>query len=316
MNCNILFSIIIPIYKVEEYLPKCLDSIVKQSFKDIEVVLIDDGSPDHSGDICDEYAKKDSRIKVIHQNNAGVSAARSKGLESAKGQFVMFCDPDDYYTDTAFKECAKYISLSNNSYDIYCMGFKTIYPDGHETVKNIPEYKVYNRTNGLAMMDKLYIGGFVCNKIYRRSVIESRNISFNKKFKSHEDKLFFIDFISNVDCICLIPIAPYVYNVREGSLSFTFDNIKERVEALQSISRQVFSNFGGLARFWELGWTIDWLQKYYSLAFGEKTCYRYSDEEREIVGTFLKQQRSLYRKYRLYYYKSRIIEMITNKVKR
>ena len=89
-------SIIVPVYKVEKYLNRCIDSILAQSFPDFELILVDDGSPDKSGKICDDYAAKDSRVKVIHKENAGVSAARNSGLAMSSGSYIMFCDSDDF----------------------------------------------------------------------------------------------------------------------------------------------------------------------------------------------------------------------------
>ena len=90
-----LISVIVPIYKVENYLKKCLDSIVNQTYKNLEIILIDDGSPDNCGKICDEYAKKDERIKVIHKENEGVSIARNAGLKIASGDYIAFVDVDE-----------------------------------------------------------------------------------------------------------------------------------------------------------------------------------------------------------------------------
>lgn len=307
-------SIIIPIYNVEEYLERCLDSILQQSFTDYEVVLIDDGSSDDSGSICDNYAQKDSRFIVIHQKNAGVAVARNKGLETATGLYVMYCDPDDYYIKDTLASCVSYIGKDSMYYDVYCTGFKSLYDDGHEEYKSIPKYGVYNRTQGLATMDSLYMGGFVCNKIYKRDLIEKNHVRFNKNFKSHEDKLFFIDFISCASTICLIPEEPYVYCIREGSLSFTFDNIKSRLEALQCIHERVMANFGGIARFWELGWTRDWLINYHMKVYGVDTKERYSDEERAMVSSFLDIINKEYSKHRIFYYVSRIIQIIKSKL--
>ena len=89
-------SVIVPVYKVEEYLPQCIDSILAQTFTDFELLLVDDGSPDRCGEICEEYAGKDTRIRVFHQQNSGVSAARNIGLQHAKGTYIVFVDSDDW----------------------------------------------------------------------------------------------------------------------------------------------------------------------------------------------------------------------------
>lgn len=99
-----LISIIIPVYKAEKYLHCCVDSVLAQSFTNFELILIDDGSPDNSGTICDEYAKQDRRIKVFHQENQGVSAARNLGIEQAKGEWIAFIDSDDWVENTMYEE--------------------------------------------------------------------------------------------------------------------------------------------------------------------------------------------------------------------
>ena len=96
MNKKALISIIVPVYNVDKYLSKCIDSIISQTYNDIELILVDDGSPDNSPKICDEYARKDNRIIVIHKENGGVSSARNAGLDIAKGKYIGFVDPDDY----------------------------------------------------------------------------------------------------------------------------------------------------------------------------------------------------------------------------
>lgn len=91
-----LISVIVPIYKVEKYLSKCIDTIRRQTYDNLEIILVDDGSPDSCGEICEEYAKKDERIRVIHKENGGLSDARNAGMEAARGNYIMFIDSDDY----------------------------------------------------------------------------------------------------------------------------------------------------------------------------------------------------------------------------
>ena len=107
MNCNNpLVTVIVPVYKVEPYLRRCLDSIVNQTYKNLEIILIDDGSPDNCGVICDEYAENDKRIKVIHKENGGVSRARNEGINVARGEYIAFVDSDDYIEpDLVEKSC-------------------------------------------------------------------------------------------------------------------------------------------------------------------------------------------------------------------
>ena len=96
-------SIIVPVYKVEKYLKKCVDSILAQTFSDFELILVDDGSPDNSGRICDDYAKKDARVRVVHKQNGGLSSARNAGIEVAKGKYLGFVDSDDYIAEDMYE---------------------------------------------------------------------------------------------------------------------------------------------------------------------------------------------------------------------
>jgi len=104
MNLTPQISVIVPVYKVEQYIHRCIDSILSQSFTDFELILVDDGSPDNCGKICDEYAQKDSRIRVFHKSNGGVSSARNLGLDNAKGEWIAFIDSDDFVENEYLEE--------------------------------------------------------------------------------------------------------------------------------------------------------------------------------------------------------------------
>ena len=117
----ISISIIVPVYKAELFLPRCIDSILTQTFTDFELLLIDDGSPDNSGSICDEYALKDKRIRVFHKENGGVSSARNLGLDNAKGEWITFIDADDWISNTFIEHLYKPI-LSNNNIEFVQAG--------------------------------------------------------------------------------------------------------------------------------------------------------------------------------------------------
>ena len=108
-------SIIVPVYKVEKYLRKCIDSIINQTLKDIEIILVDDGSPDNCGKICDEYAAKDTRIKVIHKENGGLSSARNAGMEVAEGEYIGFVDSDDWIESDMYMGTSKNTSRASRA---------------------------------------------------------------------------------------------------------------------------------------------------------------------------------------------------------
>ena len=110
-------SVVVPVYNVEKYLRKCIDSIINQTYKNLEIILVDDGSPDKCGEICDEYAKKDNRVKVIHKKNAGVSSARNDGIDNATGEYIIFVDSDDWLEDNAIEIMVDKL----NEYDYDCV---------------------------------------------------------------------------------------------------------------------------------------------------------------------------------------------------
>lgn len=126
---NPLISVIVPIYNVEKYLARCVDSIVNQTYKNLEIILVDDGSPDRCPKMCDDYAEKDSRIKVVHKKNGGLSDARNAGMAVATGEYISFIDSDDYVSDDFF-ECLLDVMNKENSDIAECSVVK-LYEDGH-----------------------------------------------------------------------------------------------------------------------------------------------------------------------------------------
>ena len=135
---KIMLSVIIPVYNVEKYLRKCVDSILLQDFANMEVILVDDGSPDNSGAICDEYAEKDARVKVIHKENGGVSSARNTGLDVAQGKYIAFVDSDDYLLPNSFQPNVEYME---NHPDIDLLQFPISYDERVEYVKRYKQQK-------------------------------------------------------------------------------------------------------------------------------------------------------------------------------
>ena len=119
MNNNIKFSIMTPVYKVERYLPECIESVLGQTYGNFEFILVDDGSPDHSGEICEEYAKKDSRIRVFHKPNGGLMHTRRYALERASGDYYVFLDSDDYLSLDTLETLSRYIAESGADCVIY-----------------------------------------------------------------------------------------------------------------------------------------------------------------------------------------------------
>lgn len=183
-----LISIIVPVYNVEKYLPKCLDSLVNQTYKNIEIVCVDDGSTDSSGSICDEYAKKDARIKVIHKENGGLSDARNVGLETINGEYVMFIDSDDW--------------IDKDTCD-YCINTLKLYDVDLILWSYIREYKNNAKPKRLFMNESRYFDDQeIKEKIFLRCVglngVELRNVENMDSIVTAWGKLYKRDKINNI----------------------------------------------------------------------------------------------------------------------
>lgn len=170
-----LISIIVPVYKVEKYLNRCVESILNQTYENLEIILVDDGSPDNCPKICDDFAKRDSRITVIHKKNGGLSDARNKGLMASHGEYIGFVDSDDYIDKKMYESLYK--NLTNYSADISCC--KLIRTNGNNVIVDKKKYnceiKVYNQQQYMEKFFKIKSQEcvyYACNKLYHRSVLE------------------------------------------------------------------------------------------------------------------------------------------------
>ncbi len=185
-------SIIVPIYKAEKYLNRCIDSILDQTFTDWELLLIDDGSPDRSGDICEEYAKRDRRIRAFHKENGGVSSARNLGLDSAKGEYVTFIDADDWIDFDNLSTCTSIINA--NKLDILQYSFKRIDDKGNVLQKRLI------KTDPLDLESYIKKGNFnkcVGGAYIRSAIIQNNKIRFDEDMRLAEDQLFIMRVMSN-----------------------------------------------------------------------------------------------------------------------
>lgn len=219
-------SIIVPVYYVEPYLPKCIDSILAQTMTDFELLLIVDGSPDRCAEICDSYAAKDNRIIVIHQQNHGVSAARNAGLKIAKGEYIGFVDPDDLIAKQFFSKM--YCAAKGKNKEVACCDY-LVFPD-EKDIKDITG----SREDSILEMDIETIlfdlfsrpskmKGIVWNKIYKRSVLNTLN--FNTSLKNYEDLYFWLNCLSANKEItaCFLSERLYYYRINNNSASRKFD---------------------------------------------------------------------------------------------
>lgn len=206
-----MISIIIPVYNVEKYLTECLDSILSQTYTDFEVILVDDGSPDNSGTICDEYAQKDMRIRVIHQKNAGVSAARNNGIEQARGEWITFIDSDDWV-------CSNYLQNfhldESAGIDLVIQGLEYFdQRDGNFFSPRSFKECLLKREDfpyGFAQ-NRLMEVGYPVGKAYRKDLLDLNNLRFDTRLSFHEDHIFVLDYYMLCHTIRLVDAIDYKY---------------------------------------------------------------------------------------------------------
>lgn len=199
-------SVIVPVYNVEKYLRRCVDSILVQTMPDFELILVDDGSTDESPSICDDYAKKDNRVKVIHKQNQGVSAARNDGLDAAKGEYILFVDSDDYVNER-YVEC-----LVSKDCDLSICGSIKILENGIEECFFSPNFCTTSISPQIVAQwfDHNYLG-CVWGKAFRKQVIDSCNLRFNSEMNFGEDTLFAVKFAVKCKSGVAIPDTLYYY---------------------------------------------------------------------------------------------------------
>lgn len=218
VDSDLLISIITPVYNAEKYLSKCIESILNQSHKNIELILVDDGSPDASGKICDTYAEKDARVKVIHKQNQGQGIARNKALDVATGDYVMFVDSDDW-VEPDFCETALNAALKNEA-DIVCFGYNTVTEEGEITSKvftrNPRTIGVSDGIKDLILRtDVIY--NYPCNKLFSRKTTES--VRFPEEYLHFEDQGFIYLTFHHAKKIYLDDHVLYNYLQRSNSSS-------------------------------------------------------------------------------------------------
>jgi len=212
-------SIIVPVYNAENYLHKCIASILNQNFSDFELILVNDGSKDNGGNICDEYARSDNRIKVIHKENGGVSSARNRGLDEACGKYIMFCDSDDYVK----KEfCSPLLELSGNEEDCLVFGGITELWDNKSKdnlCPKFPEGETITLTNSefcdlfvdLNLHNQFTLMNMPYNKLFSRSVIEKHSLRFDTDINYNEDFIFNLLYLSKVSAVKIYNKSIYNY---------------------------------------------------------------------------------------------------------
>ena len=253
---NPFLSIIIPIYNVENYISTCIESILSQTFRDFELILVDDGSPDNSPAICNEYAQKDNRIKVIHKENGGLVSARKAGIEVARGEYIGFIDGDDWIKSTVYET----LCHTAKKYEVDIVTCDLIFSYEHKEIK----YKenlgggLYNKENLLKSVYPvmIYYGGFyefgvypsVCNKIFRRELVMNNIFNIDNLICMGEDAVCTYMCLLDANSIYILDNQHlYYYRQTESSMTkgydaYYFDRIRYLIETLYraNVKKQVY----------------------------------------------------------------------------
>ena len=232
---NIEFSIIIPVYKVERYINKCVDSLISQTLTNYEIILVDDGSPDNCPKICDEIVAKDSRIKCIHKNNGGLSSARNEGLKIATGNYVIFVDSDDYIDDNTFLDKLQKL-ITRHHPDVVMYKVKKLF----ENTNVLEEKTKNNMLSQISIIENLikfnYYKACACDKAIKRDIILKNKIHFPLN-KLSEDIEWCAQLLKSIDLnkIAFLDESPYVYLQHEGSITKSVGekNIRNIIEMIE-----------------------------------------------------------------------------------
>lgn len=242
MNFLPLVSIIVPVYNVEKYLKRCIDSLLLQTFTNFELILVDDESTDSSGAICDIYAEQDDRITVIHKKNGGVSSARNAGLDVAVGEYVTFCDSDDYvnYDWLEVLLCA----INSNNVDMVASNWKAVDDTGKELF--FSKYKPHLRGFSTINDKLIYIqysvleektGWAIYTRIFKLNILNENNIRFCETCENYaEDLAFVMEYILYCRSVCSVDYCGYFYYQRSNSMMHNCKN-EIKLNALNEVSK-------------------------------------------------------------------------------
>lgn len=216
-------SIIVPVYNIESYLRLCLNSILKQSYKDFEVILINDGSTDLSGEICNEFERIDYRVKVIHKNNSGVSAARNLGIKEASGKWITFVDGDDELVPEALSIIMNY---AHDNYDLIEFAHSMVQDNKIITPNRKKEERIINKNSFYIQLFNYpwyAYHGYIYAKLYKKDILDKYNIRFDEKIFYKEDSLFVCQYVTRCNKILQSSEIVYKYFMRDKGAVATYN---------------------------------------------------------------------------------------------
>lgn len=247
-------SVIIPIYNVEQYLERCVESVRKQSYQNLEIILVDDGSPDQCSQICEDYKKKDRRIKVVHKNNGGLSSARNKGIEVAEGSYVCFVDSDDWIENRHVEDMMSLIYKDKYAWIVTGLSIDFVYDRISNKIRSQVPMKECRTSEGLGylLQDELFNSS--CNKLYSRKLIQNSGLKFEVGSEPMEDFIFNCQYARNVQTIIQNSATSYHY-MRQDGVSMTnvyipdlYDKSKRGNILLDQLYRQCDSSDEGVLK--------------------------------------------------------------------
>ena len=291
-------SIIIPVYNVESKLAKCLDSILAQTFEDFELCLVNDGSKDHSLEVCREYERRDARVTVYDIANSGAAEARNYGLERTSAPLVMFIDSDDWLDANMIKTLHDYIS-GNQEIDFACCAHYVELQQGETFQTSIPSDLMLSRDpfvcdirEGIAILESNRRFPLLWDKIYRRSIIEKNQVRFEKQFVTGQDCDFNIKYFRHAKH-CLITNQPFYHYRKEGTGSLCArykENLYEMLSELNRRKAKLYAELGmdGIPGYWKkyCHWAVTNLQVCVPNMFRGNSPLSFGDRRRQFQRLF------------------------------
>ena len=272
-------SIILPIYNTEQYLQRCIDSILAQTFTDFELLLVNDGSTDSSGDICNEYAQKDNRIRVFHKKNGGVSSARNEGLKHITGEWVTFCDSDDWVEENwleIFITNSQKVQLVVQSLNIIGGDFVT----NHSTSFEADIYK------GIRILYQSFMPGGLCNKMLKSDIVRQNKIFFNEQLKFREDEEFLLRLYPYVKRMRKLAEAGYNYVVPQYDIKYREEVFYQFVKIYITLKDKFYDGFTEVKEVYVKDLTyslLDSYQKNEKDRFGKLVLYQ-RNVGKDVIG--------------------------------
>lgn len=306
-----IVSIVIPVYNVQNYLKECLDSVINQTYHTLEIILIDDGSTDESGTICDEYARKDKRIKVIHQKNQGAAIAKNTGLDAVTGQFFMFVDSDDYLERDMIEDLVT--KQQDTGADIVECGFFNEFFNRQEIVPIIDENEI--KLSGVEYLEwyiNHWTSSLLWNKLFKTELLQ--NIRFRYERRCIDDEFFTYKLVMNAEKVCIIQPSYYHYRKRKSSAVSRESNqrqitcdvlemMEERYELISKVSNDLDELY-----LYKLN---DFLLHMLNTFYMDETLVK---ETQRILSKYYYKTKRLKRSIRFKWYIKRIIQMDTGKL--